>query len=370
MTNCAVRASLRYNRRMFAEKINTAPDVYRIVVPCTGPGIDGMNCYVVRDGEESLVVDTGPATSEAYAVLDAGLTELGVDRRTAKFFLTHFHTDHAGLIDRVVPPSARVCASRADLDHLRRLVTDEYRADLFARLRAEGVPPKELVAFSDLTRSLACYDVPRHSETFVKEGDVISCGRWDFTVIDTPGHTVGHLALFHEGSGILFSGDLLLFAITSSVDFSPHGTDGLGCYLESLEKLQRLPVRVLCHSHGDLQDGWRERAAWLAQHRRDRLENMLASVRAQGACSLEGRGRCFSVATGADEGCTGYEATRGVRWNVPFDRWEDVSLVQRWAIVGEGLVYLDHLVDVGAVERRTGEDGVFRYRAVAAEFNV
>lgn len=355
---------------MLVEKINTSPDVFRIVVPCTGPGISGTNCYVVRDGGEFLVVDTGPATAEAHEALEAGLDELGVERTTAKFFLTHFHTDHAGLVDRVVPPNARVYASWADLDHMRRLGTDEYRADLFDRLKAEGVPEEELSAFSELTRSLACYNVPQHNETFVEDGDVITCGRWDFTVISTPGHTVGHLALFQPDSGILFGGDLVLFAITSSVDFSPHGTDGLGCYLDSLEKVQRLPVRMLCHSHGDLQDGWRERAAWLARHRRDRLENMLASVRSQGACSLGGRGRCFSIAAGAQAGCTGYEATRGVRWNVPFDRWEDVSLVQRWAIVGEGLVYLDHLVEEGAVERSAGEDGVFRYRALSAEFSV
>lgn len=359
--------SLRYNRSMLIEQINTSPDVYRVVVPCAGPGIDGMNCYVVRDGGESLVVDTGPATQDAFEVLDAALDELDVDRATAGFFLTHFHTDHAGLVDRVVPPGARVYANEADLDHMRRLGTDAYRADLFERLRAEGVPERELGAFAELTRGLACYNVPHHNETFVEDGDVVSCGRWDFTVVGTPGHTVGHQALFQPDSGILFGGDLVLFAITSSVDFSPHGTDGLGCYLNSLEKVRRLPVRLLCHSHGDLQDGWRERAAWLARHRNDRLENMLDSVRSQGACALEGRGRCFSVADGAEAGCTGYEATRGVRWNVPFDRWEDVSLVQRWAIVGEGLVYLDHLVGEGAVSRTAGEDGVFRYRALSAE---
>lgn len=345
----------------FTVQVHAEPDVYRVLVPFEGPGIKGTNCYVVRDGADSLVVDTGAPRDEAQRVLEQALDGLGVDRTRAKFFLTHFHVDHAGLIDRIAPSGACVYANRADLDHMRRLGTDAYRADLFGRLRAEGVPEGELAAFADVTRQLACYGVPRCNETFVADGDVVSCGRWDFTVVATPGHTVGHQCLFQPDSGILFGGDLILFAITSSIDFSPHGTDGLGCYLASLEKASRLPVKLLCHSHGKIQDGWRERAAWLAQHRRDRLQDMLGSVASQGACSKDGRGRCFSLEGGSAAGCTGYEATRGVRWNVPFDRWEDVSLVQRWAIVGEGLVYLDHLAQTGAVRREAGADGVFRY---------
>lgn len=345
-------------------QVHAGPDVYQVLVPFNGPGIAGTNCYVVRDGQESLVVDTGAPHDEALRVLEEALRALGVDRTRAKFFLTHFHLDHAGLIDRIALPGSRVYASKADLEHMRHIATDDYRAELFGRLRAEGVPEDELAAFADLTRRMACYGVPEGSEVFVEDGDVVSCGRWDFTVVSTPGHTVGHQSLFQPETGILFGGDLVLFAITSSVDFSPNGTDGLGNYLASLEKASRLPVRLLCHSHGPLQDGWRERAAWLAKHRTDRLTDMLRSVGAQGSCSVDGRGRCFSVADGATPGCTGYEATRGVRWNVPFERWESVSLMQRWAIVGEGLVYLDHLVETNQVRKETDPGGAFRYSLV------
>ena len=346
------------------ERIHESPDVYRVVVPFDGPGIEGTNCYIVRDGADALIVDTGAAECRAHQVLELALDELGVDRSRAGFFLTHFHSDHAGLIDRIAPQDAAVYASDADLELMRRQSTDAYRADLFRRMEREGVPAGELERFKRLAFSFVNFDPQFHRIVRTADGDRIPCGRWEFEVVATPGHTAGHQSLFHRESGILFGGDLVLFAISSSVDFSPYGNDGLGSYVSSIEKVLALPATRLFHSHGELRPDWRERARWLKRHREDRLQDALSAVRSHGACSLEGRGKCFSVADGAPSGCTGYEAVRGIRWNVPFEAWEDISLMQRWCIMGEGLVYLDHLAQTGAVRKRLGADGRFRYSDV------
>ena len=55
--------------------------------------------YIVKDGDETLVIDTGAPSDEGFAILDAALTELDVDRTRMRFFLTHLHLDHAGLVD-------------------------------------------------------------------------------------------------------------------------------------------------------------------------------------------------------------------------------------------------------------------------------
>ena len=46
---------------------------------------------------------------------------------------------------------------------------------------------------------------------------------------------------------------------------------------------------------------------------------------------------------------------------MPHGRWEDISFVQRWCILMEGFVILDHLVDSGRIRREVGEDGLRRY---------
>ena len=63
----------------------------------------------------------------------------------------------------------------------------------------------------------------------------------------------------------------------------------------------------------------------------------------------------------ARPGLSGEEVVRAIKWNVPFERWEDISFMQRWCIVMEGLVFLNHLVGRGLVRREEDEAGVRRY---------
>ena len=57
-------------------------------------------------------------------------------------------------------------------------------------------------------------DLTGYALTLVDEGSEIRVGRHVFKVISTPGHTVGHMALYEERSGICFTGDHVLFVIT------------------------------------------------------------------------------------------------------------------------------------------------------------
>lgn len=326
------------------EIIHRDPDVYRIVVPFEGPGVNGTNCYVVVDEGEALVVDSGAPGDVQFEAMDGALDALGVDRSKASFFLTHFHTDHSGLLDRIAPPESTVYVNARDVEHMVRLLSEEYRNELFERLRTEGVPSDELELFRRHIVTLTSFDPGKHRVVEVSEGDEVVCGRWHFRVLETPGHTVGHQSLLEPDSGVLFGGDAILFAISPSVDFSLHGSDGLQRYLDSLDKLISSSARLLCHSHGEILDGWRDRAEWVKRHRIKRLDDAFSAV-------------------AAERGSTGYAAVRRIRWNVPFDSWEEISLTQRWCIIGEGLGYLDHLVFLGQARREMGADGLFRYYA-------
>ncbi|WP_270298379.1 MBL fold metallo-hydrolase, partial [Eggerthella sinensis] len=113
----------------------------------------------------------------------------------------------------------------------------------------------------------------------VLRGDAIDVGRYRFRVVETPGHTPGHLSLYEPQSRILFSGDHVLFVISPSIALFPDGADGLQAYLDSLDKVRRLACRRLFVSHGEPRDDFEARIDWLAAHHLERLDETRAIVR-------------------------------------------------------------------------------------------
>lgn len=323
-------------------QVHSNPDVFEVKVPFANVSTSDTNCFVVMDGGEALVVDTGAPTDEGAAVLDAALDELGVDRAQATFFLTHLHLDHAGLVDRVVPEGAPVLMSAVDFEAARASRASSAYDASRRRLVAEGVEAADASGYARYAVEPPLFDPERVRSTFVSEGDEVAVGRFRFKVVEVPGHTPGHLALFEPDSGVLFGGDHVLFVISPGIALFPDGADALQAYLGSLAKVRALGCTRLFVSHGETRDDFAERIDWLERHHRERLDEAAGIV--------------------ADQpGLTGEQVIRRIKWNVPHDTWEDITFVQRWCIVMEGLVILDHLVDRGLVRREEDEAGLRRY---------
>ncbi|MDQ0390606.1 hydroxyacylglutathione hydrolase [Labrys monachus] len=77
--------------------------------------------------------------------------------------------------------------------------------------------------------------IPAVDET-VSEGDIVSVGSLEAKVIDTPGHTVGHIVYWFEGEKILFAADTL-FSLGCGRLLEGTPADMWG----SLQKLRALP---------------------------------------------------------------------------------------------------------------------------------
>ncbi|MBC7659326.1 MAG: hydroxyacylglutathione hydrolase [Chitinophagaceae bacterium] len=82
--------------------------------------------------------------------------------------------------------------------------------------------------------------IPGHAARSLKEGETLGFGAYTFHIINTPGHTLGHMCLFLEGAEWLFSGDTL-FALGSGRLF--EGTPSL--MWSSFLKLRHLPDTTL-----------------------------------------------------------------------------------------------------------------------------
>lgn len=140
-------------------------------------------------------------------------------------------------------------------------------AELKARHRCRIVAPK-----NEATR------IPEVDET-VGEGDTVRVGDLVGRVLDTPGHTKGHISYWFEKDGIAFVGDTL-FSI------------GCGRLLEgtpemmwmSLEKLRRLPdaTRIYCGHEYTMSN--------VAYARSIDPDNAALQARAEEAARLRGNG--------------------------------------------------------------------------------
>ena len=153
------------------------------------------------DEDGVVLVDSG-MTSDAAAVLN-GLAML--DRTPADvhtILLTHWHNDHAAGAARMKALSnARVHYHERERPYLER----ETARGGFPGWLSSHVPERgPLVLFRGLLSAATSKAVS--ADVLVNDNDLV-LGR--FRVVETSGHTPGHLAYFHEPSGVLFAGDAL-----------------------------------------------------------------------------------------------------------------------------------------------------------------
>jgi glyoxylase-like metal-dependent hydrolase (beta-lactamase superfamily II) len=109
-----------------------------------------------------------------------------------------------------------------------------------------------------------------------RDGDRFSVDGKELRVVHTPGHSAGHCCFFLPSDGVLFTGDHILGTGTSII-VPPDGDMTL--YMESLERLLDLPLKVLCPGHGPLVWAPREKIREYIRHRSEREEKLLAVIR-------------------------------------------------------------------------------------------
>ncbi len=321
---------------MHATRIRTNPDLFEIEVPFDNISTSGTNCYLVQDGDDSLVVDTGAPTEDGYRVLHAALEELGVNPARTSYFLTHLHYDHVGLVDRIAPANATVYLSAEGLQMARDGGVEELHED-FRRLVEEGVPRADADALVRSVSGPRVIDIDRCAPVVVGDGDVIDVGSYRLHVVATPGHTPDHLSLYEPRSKTLMGGDHVLFVVSPGVTVFPDGSDSLQAYLDSLDRVNNMEIETLLVSHGKNRPDFRERIDWLKRHHLERLDETVGIIE-------------------REPGLLGQQVVQRIRWNVPHERWDDISLMQRWCILMEGIAILDHLAATGRATRSKDGD--------------
>ncbi|MEK8132051.1 MBL fold metallo-hydrolase [Paenibacillus filicis] len=207
-----------------------------------------INPVVIRDEHTYVLIDTGMPGS--YGPITELLTQAGIDDSAPhSIILTHQDIDHVGGLPQFKGEGIDVYAHGEDqpyIDGLKPMIkfNGERKEGLIASL------PQDLASAFETTFSGEVKNVTR----VLTDGEKLPFGG-GLTVIHTPGHTPGHIALYHEPSKTLIAGDALVVDGGNLQGPNPAVTPDMKLALESLRKLKAYPIEtVLCY-HGGLFKG-------------------------------------------------------------------------------------------------------------------
>ncbi|MEZ4501601.1 MAG: MBL fold metallo-hydrolase [Dehalococcoidia bacterium] len=174
--------------------------------------LGNVSAYVLAHGNEAAVVDTGVSGSEGD--IEAGLAALGLGwDAVGHIVVTHSHPDHMGSLAAVMDlaPLATPYGGAADIEAMTS---------------------------------------PRPIEV-VGDGDRV----FDLEIIETPGHTPGHISVLDGANGLLVAGDAL-----NGVDGAVGGpnarfTADMATANASVVKLAGFEFDTVVFGHGDPVEG-------------------------------------------------------------------------------------------------------------------
>lgn len=196
-----------------------ATDVYHI--PVVFRNI--VNCYIV----EGVLIDSGLISS--FNKISKHIKEIPVYEHA----LTHAHPDHQGCSDKIceefnVPLS---CHIKETVDN----VTLDY--------------PSDSLIFNIQRKYLGKQG--HKVDKTLKENDMLG----NFRIVETPGHSDGHISFFREKDGVLILGDAaknmsLLTSIRGLDIFPKFIVSNMNENIKSLRKVAQLNPRIICFGHG------------------------------------------------------------------------------------------------------------------------
>lgn len=223
------------------------PGLHRITEPHCHRLIRA-NAFLVKGRTHDLLVDSGMGIGRLRdalrPLLDKPLIVLA----------THAHVDHIGghreFRDCPILVHPAEAADLSDPPVPRGLSFDQFGASQRETLRAAGFDVDGLLvdAVPEAGYDVDAYRCEGVTPTrMVDEGDSVDLGSRRFAVLHLPGHSPGGLGLWEAATGTLIAGDTLYDGILiDTID----GADP-AAYVVSMQRLRRLPVRIVHGGHRD-----------------------------------------------------------------------------------------------------------------------
>ena len=324
-------------------------NLYRLEIPLPQNPLKSINSYVIKSPLRNLVIDTGLNREECRKALLQGFETLRVDLAQTDFFITHLHADHLALATTIAHHTASIYLNDADA---RRIAIFQKRSGFEQFALLHGMPEDEVKEGLDNHPGVK-YGVGLVPAFHIcTEGDTMQVDDYEFTCLETPGHSFGHMCLYEPRRKYLLSGDHILGDITPNIQTWFEDWNPLVAYLASLDKTYLLDVKLVLPGHRKIFRDCRRRIDELKQHHDARAREVLAIL--------------------SDVGKTAYEVASMMTWDIVCDSWDTFPVAQKWFALGEAIAHLVYLESRNELRRETTPAGwVFsRTARDAANLNI
>ncbi|HTG69306.1 MAG TPA: MBL fold metallo-hydrolase [Candidatus Udaeobacter sp.] len=208
---------------------------------------------LIWDNDTAILVDTGypgqlPLIKEQVERAGVSFSKLN------KIIITHQDLDHIGSLPAVLqelPHKAEVLAAEKEAPYIqgdKRLLklTPEAIGQAVNALPAE-VPEEWRASFRKVLENPPSAKV----DVLIADGQELPyCG--GITVIDTPGHTPGHISLYHKASKTLIAADALIVENDQLLGPTPQYCIDHMLAQQSLKKFTEFDIETVICFHGGL----------------------------------------------------------------------------------------------------------------------
>ena len=330
-------------------KLAVAPGIWWIRKPLPF-ALDHINLWLLRDcfdGRDGwTVIDCGIASDITQDLWRQVIANELDGLPIVRILCTHTHPDHIGnaawlqqqMSGTTEPPLWMTLGEYAMGRVLQAALPGSYGPGVVAHYRAHGLVDEAAIVSLSGRSGYFQQLVPEMPLTFrrIADGEAIEIGHEVWRVITGFGHSPEHASLYGERGGVLIAGDMLLPRISTNV--SVHAMEPEASpveqFVDSLERFVPLPADTLVlPSHGKPFMHMHRRIEQLREHHDARLAEVLA--------------HCAVPRTAAE--------IVPVMFHRPLDHH------QLFFAFGEALAHLHALWYQGAVTRRRGDDGVYRF---------
>jgi glyoxylase-like metal-dependent hydrolase (beta-lactamase superfamily II) len=360
-----------------------APDVLRMQLPISMPGLGHVNCYALLDDAGAAVVDPGLPGPATWKAIKDRLSQAQLQVKDVHtVIVTHSHPDHFGGAMRFAKEAgARVVAHESfrfgvaeaireepevSVEHLGHghshgpTLAEADDAGASGEIEPAARPiatqdPAHLTAFGRRStpwggehprppmktrlkwmamRWLSSHSIVPTITHSVRRGDTLKLARREWFVVHTPGHTEDHICLHSPELGLFLAGDHVLPTITPHISGISLTDDPLKAFYDSLDlvaAIENVDQALPAHGHpfGDLAS----RCEAIKRHHDERLEKVRSISNGFGAAATV---EAFS---------------------------QKLFKPRSWGSMAESETYahLEHLRLAGEAERTDSSDGKFLY---------
>ncbi|MEF2967977.1 MBL fold metallo-hydrolase [Paenibacillus sp. M1] len=232
-------------------KITENIEVLELTLPA-GEGQMTIHPTVIRDEHGCVLVDTG--MPGCYRRIMDLIAQAGIDPAALHaVILTHQDIDHVGSLPQFISGNGgkpKVYAHAEDKPYIdgKKLLIKFSPARKEALLQALPEP------LAKQFEAVFSTDSSENVTHVLADGQRLPFGG-GLTVIHTPGHTPGHISLYHEPSKTLIAGDAMIVQDGMLQGPNPVMTPDMPLALQSLRKLKAYPIETVVCYHGGIYRG-------------------------------------------------------------------------------------------------------------------